>query len=53
VDRYICVNCGYIYDPKEGDPEGHIAPDTPFQELPADWICPVCYAGKDKFDVLD
>lgn len=47
--RYTCTVCGYIYDPEAGDPEGKIAPGTRFEELPADWVCPVCGAEKDKF----
>ena len=48
--RYTCTVCGYVYDPAKGDPEGKIKPGTPFEELPADWVCPVCGAGKDKFE---
>jgi flavin reductase (DIM6/NTAB) family NADH-FMN oxidoreductase RutF/rubredoxin len=48
--RYTCTVCGYVYDPEIGDPEGKIKPGTPFAELPAVWVCPVCGAGKDKFE---
>ena len=51
--RYICANCGYIYDPEKGDPEAGIAPLTNFAALPEDWICPVCYQSKQVFDPLD
>jgi rubredoxin len=51
--RYICVNCGYIYDPARGDPERGIPPGTVFDALPDDWICPICYVGKDQFDPHD
>ena len=51
--RYICVNCGYIYDPEQGDPTSGVAPGTTFEDLPEDWICPLCYVGKDQFDPLD
>jgi flavin reductase (DIM6/NTAB) family NADH-FMN oxidoreductase RutF/rubredoxin len=47
--RYTCTVCGYIYDPEKGDPDGKIKAGTPFEDLPADWVCPVCGAGKDKF----
>ncbi len=47
--RYTCTICGYVYDPREGDPEGNIKPGTRFEDLPADWVCPVCGAEKDKF----
>ncbi|SFR10890.1 rubredoxin [Desulfoscipio geothermicus] len=49
MDKYVCNLCGYVYDPATGDPENGIAPDTPFEKLPEDWVCPVCGAGKDEF----
>lgn len=52
MERYVCVGCGYIYDPAEGDPGGGIAPGTTFEALPEDWRCPICYVGKDEFDPL-
>jgi rubredoxin len=48
--RYKCTVCGYVYDPEKGDPESGIAPGTPFEELPEDWVCPVCGAVKDEFE---
>ncbi len=51
--RYICINCGYIYEPEEGDPAGNIAPGTLFTDLPEDWVCPVCYVTQDNFDPID
>jgi rubredoxin len=51
--RYICANCGYVYDPETGDPEAGIQPGTSFADLPEDWICPVCYQPKRVFDPLD
>lgn len=49
MEKYKCAVCGYIYDPAEGDPVGGIAPGTPFNELPDDYLCPVCSAAKDEF----
>jgi len=51
-DRYECDVCGYVYDPKEGDPDGGIAPGTPWEEIPDDWVCPVCGAGKEEFTLV-
>ena len=51
--KYECSVCGYVYDPEKGDPEGSIAPGTPFEELPEDWQCPVCGASKDEFQKLE
>ena len=50
MKRYVCIPCGYIYDPAEGDPDGDIAPGTAFEDLPEDWVCPVCGASKDMFE---
>jgi rubredoxin len=50
ASRYTCTICSYIYDPQKGDPEGKIKPGTRFEDLPADWACPVCGAKKDKFE---
>lgn len=49
MDKYECKICGYIYDPENGDPEGGVAPGTSFENLPDDWVCPVCGAGKEDF----
>jgi rubredoxin len=51
--RYVCINCAYIYDPAQGDPLNNIPPGVPFEDLPDEWVCPMCYATKDKFDPLD
>lgn len=53
TQKYICINCGYIYDPQAGDPLSDIPPGTPFLHLPDEWVCPMCYATQDKFDPLD
>ena len=47
--KFICEPCGYIYDPKQGDPDAGIPAGTPFEALPEDWVCPVCGLGKDVF----
>ncbi|WP_100065069.1 rubredoxin [Miniphocaeibacter massiliensis] len=53
MKRYVCQPCGYIYDPAEGDSEADIAPGTAFENLPEDWVCPVCGAEKDMFEPED
>jgi rubredoxin len=52
MDKYECQVCGYVYDPAVGDPENGISPGTPFENLPADWVCPVCGAAKDQFQKI-
>lgn len=51
--QYRCTVCNYIYNPEEGDPDGGIAPGTPFEEIPDDWVCPVCGASKDQFEKVE
>ena len=50
MDKYVCIPCGYVYDPAKGDPEHGIAPGTAFESLPDDWVCPVCGAEKSMFE---
>lgn len=50
MDKYVCTVCGYIYDPEQGDPDNDVKPGTPFDQVPDDWVCPVCGAGKDAFE---
>jgi rubredoxin len=50
MQRYLCTVCGYVYDPAEGDPDAGVAAGTAFDELPGEWVCPVCGAGREDFD---
>lgn len=47
------ANCGYIYNPAKGDRKGKIPAGTPFEELPEEWKCPVCGAGKHLFKKIE
>lgn len=49
MQEYQCTICGYVYKPEEGDPDSGIAPGTPFEAIPEDWVCPVCGAQKSEF----
>jgi len=49
MKKYKCDVCGYIYDPKAGDPDSNIPAGTSFKDLPEDWVCPLCGVGKDQF----
>jgi flavin reductase (DIM6/NTAB) family NADH-FMN oxidoreductase RutF/rubredoxin len=49
MDKYVCDVCGYIYDPEKGDPDNGVEPGTAFEDIPDDWVCPVCGAEKDAF----
>jgi len=50
MKKYKCTVCGYIYDPEKGDPDNNLPPDTPFEKVPEDWVCPLCGAPKDMFE---
>jgi rubredoxin len=50
MDRYVCTVCGYVYDPAAGDPDSGVAAGTKFEDLPDDWVCPVCGAPKQDFE---
>ncbi|RZN39844.1 MAG: rubredoxin [Methanophagales archaeon ANME-1-THS] len=50
MKKYICIVCGYVYDPEAGDQDGGIKPGTSFEALPDDWVCPVCGASKEEFE---
>lgn len=49
MDSFTCTICGFQYDPEEGDPTAGIPPGTPFEDLPDDYKCPICNAGKEYF----
>ncbi len=51
MEKYRCIPCGYIYDPAEGDIDNGVAKGTSFADLPADWTCPICFVGKDEFEL--
>ncbi|MBN1794371.1 MAG: rubredoxin [Candidatus Omnitrophica bacterium] len=51
--KYECLACGYIYDPEAGDRDSGIAPGTAFENLPEDWVCPVCGVGKSEFKKVE
>ena len=53
MDKYECLACGYIYDPQQGDPDNDVPAGTPFANLPDDWVCPSCGAGKDQFQKVE
>lgn len=50
MEKYVCEVCDWVYDPTIGDPEHGIEPGTAFEDLPDDWVCPLCGVGKDQFE---
>ena len=49
MKQYVCSVCSYTYDESKGIPEAGIAPGTKWEDLPSDWKCPWCGAGKEAF----
>lgn len=49
MEKYLCEACGYIYDPEVGDTDGGVAPGTKFEDIPEDWVCPLCGVSKADF----
>ncbi len=50
MKKYVCTVCGFVYDEAIGDPDNGIAPGTKFEDLPQDYVCPLCGVGKDMFE---
>lgn len=49
MTNWECSVCGYIYDPLKGDSVGGVPPNTAFEDIPDEWVCPACGANKDAF----
>jgi rubredoxin len=50
MQKYVCTVCGYNYDPAAGDPNSGIDQGVHFEDLPDDWVCPICGVSKDMFE---
>lgn len=46
MEKWVCTVCGYVYDPAEND-------NVKFEDLPDDYVCPLCSVGKDQFEKED
>ena len=53
MSKYRCTICGYVYDEAEGHEESGIAPGTKWEDLPEDYVCPLCSVGKELFEKED
>ena len=49
MGKYVCDLCGWLYDSETGDSESGIPAGTAFADIPDDWVCPECGAGKEEF----
>ena len=50
MDKWVCMLCGYVYDPDQGDPNNRVEPGTAWEDAPHDWVCPRCRASKIQFE---
>lgn len=50
MKKFVCSVCGYIYDEAQGAPDNGIAPGTKWEDVPDDFVCPLCGVGKDMFE---
>jgi rubredoxin len=50
MSKWQCTACTYVYDPEVGDPDNEVAPGTPWDQVPGDWVCPMCGVPKDMFE---
>ena len=53
MKKYKCTVCGHVYDPGEGNPDSGIAPGTAFDDIPSDWLCPICGVGKEVYELME
>jgi len=53
MQKYVCIVCGYVYDPEQGDPDNGVDSGTAFADIPEDWVCPLCGADKSQFEETD
>jgi rubredoxin len=53
MKKYVCLACGYIYDPEMGDPDNGVDAGTTWENVPEDWVCPLCGVGKDQFEEVE
>ena len=50
MSKWQCTACSYVYDPAVGDPENGVPPKTAWEDVPEEWVCPLCGVGKDLFE---
>ena len=51
--EYMCVVCGFVYHEAEGLPEEGFPAGTRWEDIPENWVCPECGAGKEDFEMVE
>ena len=52
MKKWVCTVCGWVYDEELGDPDYDLAPGVPFEDLPDDFVCPLC-GGTGEVTVME
>lgn len=50
MEKWRCRVCDWVYDSNTGNPDNGVAPGTAWKDVPEDWLCPICGAGKEEFE---
>jgi rubredoxin len=53
MKKWMCSNCGWIYDEEKGDAASGLAPGTRWEDVPDNWVCPDCGAEKSQFEMVE
>lgn len=53
MQKYKCLVCDWVYDPAVGDPDHDIPAGIAFEDLPEEWVCPICFVGKEDFEPFE
>ena len=53
MKKYVCDVCGYIYDEEIGDPDNGVEAGKKWEDVPEDFLCPLCGVGKDEFSEVE
>lgn len=53
MDSYVCNVCNWEYDPAQGAPEADVPAGTAWEDVPEDFVCPLCGVGKDEFSRVE
>lgn len=52
MNSYQCSVCGFTYEEEKGLSDHGIAPGTKWEDIPEDFVCPLCGVGKDMFEKI-